>query len=121
MAIIVKTENPQELLKLIYKAIDDGHVKTWEYDEAKDFTHITSDGQWYNKAWLKPHIDPIAKELKLGILFSRKVEKTKLIYGVYHGRFIEMLLTHFNDSFTTVLATAQLTRPDLFTEGEKLV
>lgn len=32
---------------------------------------------------------------------------TKPIYGVYHGRFIEMLLTHFDDSFASVAATAQ--------------
>jgi hypothetical protein len=35
------------------------------------------------------------------------VAMTKVIYGVYHGRFIEMLLTHFDDSFTSATATAQ--------------
>jgi hypothetical protein len=32
---------------------------------------------------------------------------TKTIYGVYHGRFIEMLLTHFDNEFSAASATAQ--------------
>ncbi len=42
------------------------------------------------------------------------------IYGIYHGRFIEMLLTHFNTQFTLVSATPKLTKPDVFEEGDVL-
>ena len=37
-----------------------------------------------------------------------------VIYGVYHGRFIEMLLNHFDNRFTTVQATPHKTEPDNF-------
>jgi hypothetical protein len=39
---------------------------------------------------------------------------TKTIYGVLHGRFIEMLLTHFDDDFGTAHAFAKKQRPDNF-------
>lgn len=39
----------------------------------------------------------------------------KEIYGIYHGRFIEMLLSHFDDSFSNASATAlQDKKLDLF-------
>jgi hypothetical protein len=108
MAIIVKTNNPSGLLKAIYKAIDDKKIETWAYDTDKDFTHVPD--QWKNKAWLSPKI--YTGELRLGIIGQKNTTMSKLIYGVYHGRFIEMLLTHFDRDFTTAIATAQVTEPD---------
>jgi len=35
------------------------------------------------------------------------MQMTKHIYGIYHGRFIQMLLTRFDDVFDVVSATAQ--------------
>lgn len=113
MAIIVKTSNPSSLLQAIYKAIDNKKVETWLYDQEKDFTHEPS--QWKNQAWLRPKIYP--GELRLGLLGKEGVVMKKLLYGVYHGRFIEMLLTHFDDQFSTVTATAHKTTPDNFKES----
>jgi len=31
---------------------------------------------------------------------------TRMVYGFYHGHFIEMLLTHFDGAFSTANATA---------------
>jgi hypothetical protein len=45
--------------------------------------------------------------LQFGLLGEENVQMTKPVYGVFHGRFIEMLLTHFDDSFSTATATAQ--------------
>jgi len=33
-------------------------------------------------------------------------------YAVYHGRFIEMLLAHFDEGFSEAFATAQATGDD---------
>jgi len=37
---------------------------------------------------------------------------TKLIYGIYHGRFIEMMLVHFDLDFSKAFATALTEEPD---------
>jgi hypothetical protein len=103
MAISIRTTTPKALLAKIKKAIDDGHVETWSYDEDGDFVHSVP--QWKNKAWLRPKIE--LGVLRLGLLGQRNVHMTYEIYGVYHGRFIEMVLTHFDDQFTTASATAQ--------------
>ena len=106
MAISIRTDTPKALLANIKKAIDDGHVETWSYDEDGDFTHTGL--QWKGKAWLRPKVELGA--LRLGILGQKAVEMTRAVYGVYHGRFIEMVVTHFDDQFTTACATAQQDR-----------
>ena len=110
MAIMVFTDDPKRLLADIKKAIDDGHVETWSYDEEGDFIHTPN--QWAGKAWLRPSVQQGV--LSFGILGQKNIVMTKLIYGVYHGRFIEMLLTHFDTRFTNATATAQKNRLDDF-------
>lgn len=102
MSIIVQTSQPKALLTALRKAIDDGEVKTWSYDLDGDFTHTPD--QWVRKAWLRPY--PGSGVLSFGLLGQKEVAMTISIYGVYHGRFIEMLLTHFDDRFTNASATA---------------
>jgi hypothetical protein len=110
MAVIVKTDAPSSLLKAIRKAIDDKKVETWSYDSDGDFTHTPA--QWLRKAWLRPKV--YTNELRFGILGQANTKLSKTIYGVYHGRFIEMLLDHFDNDFTLANATAQKTDPDNF-------
>lgn len=110
MAIIIRTSDPAGLLKKIKNAIDKNEVETWVYDSDGDFIHTPE--QWKNKAWLRPKI--YAGELRLGILKQKEVDLSKTVYGVYHGRFIEMVLTHFDDDFTNASATAIKTEPDNF-------
>src|SRR5437870_2357406 len=88
MAVIVHTSVPSTLLKNIKKAIDEDHIETWAYDENGDFTHTAQ--QWENRAWLRPTVASGA--LLLGLLGQQNEDVTTVIYGVYHGRFIEMLL-----------------------------
>jgi hypothetical protein len=52
--------------------------------------------------------------LTFGLLGLKGVVMKKYIYGIYHGRFSEMLLTHFDDRFTTITASAQIQAPDRF-------
>jgi len=110
MALIIKTSNPSELLKTIRKMIDSKEITTWSYDSDGDFTHTPE--QWKNKAWLRPSIYDDA--LKLGIIAPKDITMSKLIYGIYHGRFIEMLLIHFDNDFDNAFATAQKTNLDIF-------
>lgn len=109
MTIIVETNNPAKLLKAIKEAIDEGNVQTWSYDSDGDFTHDTE--QWNNKAWLRPKI--YTNELKFGILSPKDTRISKPVYGIYHGRFIEMLLVHFDTEFSKAIGTAMPTAMDV--------
>ncbi len=102
MAIRVSTNEPSSLLAEIKKAIDARHVDTWSHDSDGDFTHTPS--QWVRKAWLRPTVQ--AGALVLNILNPQGVKLSKEIYGVYHGRFIEMLLVHFDNKFADAHASA---------------
>jgi len=102
VAIIVKTETPRRLLAAIKEAIDNEEIDTWSYDTDGDFTH-TAD-QWNRRAWLRPRVND--GELVFNIVPPLARTITKVDYGIYHGRFIEMLLNHFDKSFKEVSATA---------------
>lgn len=110
MALRVKTSSPQTLLDSIYEAIDDGDIETWSYDEDGDFSHVTSDGQWEGAAWLRPQAGQ--SELVLTIVPPKGEAVSSEAYAVYHGRFIEMLLAHFDNAFSDAKATAQPTLED---------
>jgi hypothetical protein len=96
----VQTGAPQGLLTKIKRAIDAGHVATWEYDKDGDFTHTPT--QWRRKAWLRPSVESGA--LVLTLIRHKEGVTTQEVYGVYHGRFIEMLLAHFRNDLTTACA-----------------
>ncbi|PTL75442.1 hypothetical protein [Vitiosangium sp. GDMCC 1.1324] len=102
MAIIVQTSTPKALLKALRKAVDDGKVAAWRYDKDGDFTHTSL--QWSRKAWLHPYLG--TDVLSFGLIGREEKKMTKVIYGIYHGRFISMLLTHFGEKFSSVRATA---------------
>jgi len=110
MALFVDTPRPQDLLDAIYKAIDNKTIQTWEYDKDRDLTH--SPDQWKNKAWMHPTIK--ASQLQFGLLGQKNIVMSKLIYAVYHGRFAEMLLNHFDDKITNITASASKHSSDSF-------
>lgn len=108
--INVKTNNPHTLLNQIKAAIAAGHVTTWSVDSDGDFTHTPL--QWKGLAWLRPLVVP-GEELQFRIIFSSSAKDRTEVYAVYHGRFIEMLLAHFDKSFESVSASALLTSVEL--------
>jgi hypothetical protein len=108
MAINFMASNPKALLNAFKKAIDEGHVVTWSYDHDGDFTHIPD--QWKNQAWLRPSI--LNGQLTFNFLANKNVKTTKALYGVYHGRFIEAMLAHCDNLFSTAAATAMPTNSD---------
>jgi hypothetical protein len=108
MAVNISTADPMGLLKAIKLAIDSEQVRTWSYDTDGDFTHTAE--QWKNKAWLRPREEE--GFLILNILAPSKANISTTVYAVFHGRFIEMLLSHFDTEFKRASASAFPVKPD---------
>lgn len=102
MAVFFTTNSPNQLLEALKKKIDDGDIETWTYDKDGDFTHVPE--QWNGKGWLRPQ--PQQGLLAFGLLGQKKTKMSKQVYGLYHGRFIDMMLTHFDAEFSLAQATA---------------
>jgi hypothetical protein len=102
MAVRVFCDNPSELLGAIKTSIRNGSIETWLVDTDGDFTHTPE--QWKNKAWFRPVVD--TDKIIFNILGPASGRMSRTVYGVYHGRFIEMLLTHFDLKFSRATATA---------------
>jgi hypothetical protein len=108
MAVIVFAAEPTSLLSAIRSAISAGTVETWSFDSDGDFTHIPE--QWRLKAWFRPTL--LSDRIVFRILTPQHTSMSKATYAVYHGRFIEMLLSHFDTQFQRALATALPTDGD---------
>lgn len=107
MAIIIKTTDAKKLLIELKKAIEEKQIDTWLYNDGY-FTH--SPEQWKFKAWFKPQV--LEGELKFGIIPPKDKSISSSIYAIYHGRFIEMMLAHFDKDFSNISATALIVPPD---------
>jgi len=102
MSLSFKTSNPQALLSAFKKAIDDEHIVTWSYDAAGDFTHTPP--QWRYRAWLRPAIG--LGELNLFMVPRKDSRISSEEYAIYHGRYAEAMLAHFDRLFWECSATA---------------
>jgi hypothetical protein len=112
MAINVMTGNGQALLAAIFKAIDDKKVDTWRYETHDGVKYLThSPDQWDQKAWLKATV--AAPGLVLNIVKPKSSNISTVLYAVYPGRFIEMLLAHFDRQMSGASATAMPTAADV--------
>ncbi len=110
MAIKVFTERPQTLLRKIREGIEDESIVTWSVDEDGDFTHDKP--QWRNKAWMrKKHIEP-NKFIIFGIIGQKNRPIKKSEYAVFHGRFAEMLLSHFDEMISNIEISSLITKYD---------
>jgi hypothetical protein len=108
MAISVVTDSPRALLEAVKQAIRDGLVDTWTYKEGY-FTH--SPEKWRYKAFLKPSME--SEDLILNIIGPKDQDVSAEVYAVYHGRFIEMLLAHFDRALDSATATSMPIQGDL--------
>jgi hypothetical protein len=109
MSISLETASPKALLAGIKKAIDERRIETWQYDGDGDFTHSAT--QWNRKAWLRPSV--CGNGLSLSIVPPQSGAISREVYAIYHGRFIEMLLAHFDQSFSQARASAMPTSADI--------
>jgi hypothetical protein len=101
MAVVVITQEPAKLLSAIKKTVAAGSIETWQVDSDGDFTH--SPKQWVYQAWFHPSVQ--SDRIVFNILGSKSKKMTKAIYGIYHGRFTEMLLTHFDTMLSDIRPT----------------
>lgn len=113
MAVIIKTENPNKLLDEIYEGIEIKKIEKWS---------VLSDGRitysgflWKNEAFFKPQIWVEESELRFGLI-KRKDRKhiSSKLYTLFHSKFVEMLLSHFDKTFHSVTVSALRTDPDNF-------
>jgi hypothetical protein len=102
MSVRVHCNDPSALLNQINQKVREGSIDTWTIDSDGDFTH--SPAQWKNKAWFRPRIE--TGQILFRIIPAKGTRITKAVYGVFHGRFIEMLISHFDEDFSVVTATA---------------
>ncbi|MFR3216426.1 MAG: hypothetical protein ACLTWE_08050 [Dysgonomonas mossii] len=101
--IEITTTKPETLLENIKKEIKENDIKTWGCDSDGDFTH-TAD-QWDKAAWLRPQIKNQQPKLTFSIIFPKgKTNSAENEYtsGIYHGRFIQMLLNHFYELIDSI-------------------
>ncbi|MBA8734191.1 hypothetical protein [Chromobacterium violaceum] len=108
MAIFVTTKAPEKLLAAIRQAITEGKVETWSLYAEDYFTHSVK--QWTHRAWLRARVEE--RRIVFNILPSKGKVVSHTVYGIYHGRFIEMLLNHFDKQFESASATALPTTSD---------
>lgn len=106
MALHIKTRSTADnLFDKISEKFQNNEIDTWLMDIDGDFTHSPS--QWIKQAWIRK-VSSSDKELVFGIIGRKDVPMSKVIYGVYHGRFAEMLLTYFDEDIDDIRITSLL-------------
>jgi hypothetical protein len=95
----------------VKSSIAAGTVETWLCDRDGDFS-LTAE-QWRFKAWLRGVVNPDSDSLILRIFPPQDTVMSKTVYAIYHARFVEMPLTHFDTRFDSVRATALSTHGDV--------
>ena len=106
MAIFVKTNDPFSLVNGIKQKIREHGIDTWSVDSDGDFTHNVE--QWRYRAWIRYRIE---QERIVFFVICRKDSNMSVTeYAVYHGRFVEMLLAHFDMECKSIELTPLATR-----------
>lgn len=101
MAIFVSTDTPGLLVDGIKKKIEEHKIDTWIIDSDGDYTHNTD--QWRNRAWIRHKIE--SGRVVFFVICRTDANMSIVEYALFHGRFVEMLLTHFDHECTTIEVT----------------
>ena len=102
MAVYLATNQSYYLLQEIVAAINRGEITTWSVDNDGDFTHTPP--QWKHRAWFHPKVEP--NRLAFYMICPLNSIISTEVYAIYHGRFLEMSLAHFDKIMTHAIATA---------------
>lgn len=105
--VILNDISPNILVKRINDLIDQNRIQTWEYDMMGDYTMTPH--QWKEQAWMRPAVKA-GKTIKFGIIKRRDMNMSMEVYAVYHGRFAEMLLAHFDINIKSLEISPMLVR-----------
>ena len=103
MAIIIKAYSPDRLVLKIKKAIIANEIEAWICDDDGDFTYDSD--KWRFQAWIRPIIKEDHHTIIFAIVGRNDQNISTLAYAVYHSRFIEMVLAHFDYECTDINVT----------------
>lgn len=110
-------ENSHLLIDRINQSISSGQIKAWLVDSDGDYTRSME--PWKERAWMRCRFDETDPTHLMFIIIEPKNQKlSKATYGVYHGRFAEMLLTHFDVLISRLEITPLLAPSDIFSMDE---
>lgn len=115
MAIHVGTSDPSNLINKIRELIDSKSISTWSYDQDGDFTYEVE--QWKNRAWV--HASSEEGRVVFSVLCRKDKNMSVIEYAVYHGRFVEMLLTHLDQQCINIEVTPLASKYDIINASEK--
>lgn len=104
MAIIIKTQNVQKLIDSLNNSIKNREILTWMIDSDGDYTIVRD--QWRYHAWFRCYNKE--ERIIFGIVQSRKFLMTRDLYGIYSGRFVATLLSHFDSLMDDIHVTPLL-------------
>lgn len=108
MSIFVKTVDPNKLIKDINEKISNAGIDTWSVDNDGDYTHTAT--QWKFHAWMHPIIE--ADRVIFAIWGRKSVNLSTVDYAIYHGRFVEMLLAHFDQQCNSIEVSSLASKYD---------
>lgn len=115
MSIKVKTNTAQRLVANIKRAVDAGEIQTWRrvvHEGVDYYTHDTSSDQWLKQAYIQPSIN-LNGDLSFYVIGVKNITVDQYTFGVYQGRFIQMMIAHFPDDFNEATATSKADIGDL--------
>jgi hypothetical protein len=101
MKIEALTDNPQQLIAAIEKALKEGDLKTWKRvaNSSGETLYTHTPEQWVDKVLLKP--SALRDRARFTInWWSNRDEPTVEIKGYVIGRFTEVLMVHFRNYFS---------------------
>ena len=105
--VSLKDISSDSLLKRINELIDQSRIQTWEYDTMGDYTMTPP--QWRKQAWIRLRAGG-GNTIKFGIVKRNDNKLSKEVYAVYHGRFAEMLLAHFDTHIESIEISSMLVK-----------
>lgn len=100
MALKIFSHHPAALLSKIKKAIDDDKVATWSYNANNEFDHATRN--WTGLCKFKVTICDGYLLCTANPPAGQKHFANRDVFGVYQGRFSEMLMNHFLGDFVFI-------------------
>lgn len=105
--VVLKGISADTLLKNIHDLINQNRIQTWEYDAVGDYTMTPL--QWRRQAWIRLQKEE-GETIKFGIIPRRDAKLSKEVYAIYHGRFAEMLLAHFDINIAKIEISSLLVK-----------
>jgi hypothetical protein len=105
MKILIQTNSPDQLRSIIFKNVEDEKIKTWiirkDSSGNRFLTHKPE--QWYDLALIG--FDATSNQLEARITWWKDKEPSEDVKGYYLGRFVEILMVHFNRYFNNITIT----------------